>query len=80
MVGLKKFTLRIDPSSVHIFRFILEAYDNMFVLSTVDSNIGLVEVHVAKGAIKDFFIIVGSLKNTIGLDHIYSRSNFWIKE
>ncbi|RKX60050.1 MAG: hypothetical protein DRP28_01975, partial [Thermodesulfobacteriota bacterium] len=29
MAGLEKFTLRIAPSSVYFFRFILEGYDNM---------------------------------------------------
>ena len=80
MDGLEKFTLRIDPSLVYFFRFILEGYDNMFVLSTVDQRAGLVEVHAVKGSVKDLLLILRSLKSIIGLDHMDSRCNAWIIE
>jgi hypothetical protein len=80
MAELEKFTLRIDPSSVCFFRFILEGYDNMFMLSTVDQRAGLVDVRAAKGSLKDLLLILRSLKSIIGLDRMDSRSNAWIME
>lgn len=80
MAELETFTLRIDPSSVYFFRFILEGYDNMFVLSTVDQRAGLVEVRAVKGSLKDLLLILRSLKSIIGLDRMDSRCNAWIME
>ncbi len=78
MVELEKFTLCIDPSSVCFFRFILEGYDNMFVLSAVDQQSGLVEVRAVRGSLKDLLLILRSLKSIIGLDLMDSRCNAWI--
>ena len=80
MAELEKFTLRIDPSSVFFFRFILEGYDNMFMLSTVDPRAGLVEVRAAKDSVKDLLLILKSLKSIIGLDRMDSRCNAWIMQ
>ena len=80
MAELEKITLRIDPSSVYFFRFILEGYDNMFVLSTVDPRAGLVEVRAVTGSVKDLLLILKSLKSIIGLDRMDSRCNAWIME
>lgn len=68
MDELEKFTLRIDPSLVYFFRFILEGYDNLFVLSTVDQRAGLIEVRAVKGSAKDLLLILRSLESIIGLD------------
>ncbi|MCD6200020.1 MAG: DUF4911 domain-containing protein [Deltaproteobacteria bacterium] len=80
MAELEKFTLRIDPSSVYFFRFILEGYDNMFVLSTVDPRAGLVEVRAVKSSVKDLLLILKSFKSIIGLDRMDSRCNAWIMQ
>ena len=80
MAELEKITLRIDPSSVYFFRFILEGYDNMFVLSTVDQRAGLVEVRAVKGSLKDLLLILRSLKSIIGLDRMDSKCDAWIME
>jgi hypothetical protein len=80
MAELEKFILRIDPSSVYFFRFILEGYDNMFMLSTVDQRAGLVEVRAVKGSVNDLLLILRSLKSIIGLNRMDSRCNAWIME
>ena len=80
MAGLEKFTLRIDPSSVYFFRFILEGYDNLFMLGTLDQLAGLVEVRAVKSSVKDFLLILRSLKSIIGLDRMDSRCNVWITD
>ena len=68
MNRLKRFILRIDPKAVYFLRFVLEGYDNLFVLSTVDRHIGLVEVHTTEGSIEDLLLILESLESEIGLD------------
>jgi len=40
---------RVDRRQISFIKFILEAYDNVAVLSTVDSNLGLVQVCMAPG-------------------------------
>ena len=80
MDELEKFTLRIDPSLVYFFRFILEGYDNLFVLSTVDQRAGLIDVRAVKGSVNDLLFILRSLKSIIGLDCMDSRCNAWIME
>ena len=36
--------VRISPSAVHLLRFVLEAYDHAFVITTVDQRSGLVKI------------------------------------
>jgi len=80
MFELEKFTLRIDPSSVYFFRFILEGYDNMYLLSTVDPDAGLVEVRAVKDSVKDLLLVLKSLKTSIGLNRMDSRADPRIME
>lgn len=58
---LKKFILQIEPSSVYFLRFILEGYDNMYMLSTLDQPKGLVRIIAAEGAQDDLMEILRSL-------------------
>lgn len=43
---------RVDRSRISFVKFILEAYDNVAVLSTVDSRRGLVQIRIAPGCEK----------------------------
>lgn len=63
--GLKISILRIEPSSVYFLRFILEGYDNMYMLSTLDQSKGLVRIISAYGAHDDLMEIVKSLGEKI---------------
>lgn len=76
MDKLKKIILRIDPKAVYFLRFILEGYDNLFVLSTVDRHIGMVEVQTTEGSIEDLSLILASLEAEIGLDRTGSSYPF----
>ncbi|MGQ9498991.1 MAG: DUF4911 domain-containing protein [Dissulfurimicrobium sp.] len=62
---LKRFILRIEPSSVYFLRFILEGYDNMYMVSTLDQSKGLVRIISAHGAQDDLMEILESLKEKI---------------
>ena len=43
-VSIKALNIEIDPKKVYLLRFILEGYDNLFVLSTLDKEKGLVKI------------------------------------
>ena len=40
---------RMDRKKIALFRFLLEAYEGVAVLTTVDNTRGLVRVHVPEG-------------------------------
>lgn len=40
---------RVDRSRISFVKFILEAYDNVAVVSTVDARQGLVQIRIAPG-------------------------------
>jgi hypothetical protein len=40
----QKLYLRIDPRQIHYLKFLLEGYDGMAILSTIDAQSGLVLV------------------------------------
>ncbi len=60
-------TVRIDPSAVHFLKFVLEGYDNLFLLTTLDRKTGLVLIRHAEGALADLLRILESLGERIGL-------------
>ncbi len=37
--------LKISPDRIHYLKFILEGYDGLAILSTVDAGLGIVEIH-----------------------------------
>jgi hypothetical protein len=39
----------VCPSQIHFLRFILEAYEGVGVVTTLDPQLGLVELKVARG-------------------------------
>ncbi len=66
-MDLDHVTLIIDPRSVHLLRFILEAYDNLFILTTLDQQKGVVEVAMARGEGDALEVIVEELADKIGV-------------
>ncbi|MDA8161548.1 MAG: DUF4911 domain-containing protein [Desulfobacteraceae bacterium] len=62
---MRKIILRIEPSAVYFLRFILEGYDNMYMLSTIDQPEGLVRIIAADGSLDDLFEIIKSLGERI---------------
>jgi hypothetical protein len=62
---MKTLPLKIRPSSVNLLRFILEAYDNMFILTTVDRTKGLVKIIFVEGSESELDSILDSIKKFI---------------
>lgn len=65
---IRRFVFRMEPSRVYFLRFILEGYDNLFVLSTIDRKEGLVEIHYVKSAEDDLRSILEEIGDFIGLE------------
>jgi hypothetical protein len=53
--------LTITPSRIHLLRFLVEAYEGMAVVSTLDARSGLVALSIAPGCEEDVELLVRSL-------------------
>lgn len=58
--------LRIRPQAVYFLRFVLEAYDNLYIMTTIDRDCGLVEIRHVKGSEKDLQDILTELTEITG--------------
>ena len=43
-ICLTRLRIRIDPEQIYFLKFILEAYDNLAIISTVDRHEGIMEL------------------------------------
>lgn len=48
MQGIKQY-YRVDKSKIGLLRFIIEAYDNLALMTTLDQKEGLVVLNIAPG-------------------------------
>jgi len=67
---------RVDTSQISFLKFILEAYEGMAQLTTLNPALGLVEIYVASGCMKDFEKIIMDLKKQMLIEAIgYAEEN-----
>lgn len=59
---------RVDRREIHYLKFILEGYDGLAVMRTVDPQAGLVVLHVPEGCENDVRAIVDDLKGHIRIE------------
>ena len=57
--------LRISPDRIHFLKFILEGYDNLATLSTVNARQGLVEIHYPPEIEKDLTDLLTEITSDI---------------
>ncbi len=69
-MSIKTLSLEITPSMVYFLRFILEGYDNMFVLTTVDKAKGLVEIQYCQSVRQQLERILDEIGGEIGLKKV----------
>jgi hypothetical protein len=50
----------IFPSQIHFLRFVLEAYEGIALVTTLDANLGLIELSIAPGCEEEVTQIVSS--------------------
>ena len=65
MKSLEKIYLRIDPSKFHYLKFILEAYDNLGVLSSHQHSDELVVIRVSSGYYNDLIMLLSHLSRQL---------------
>ncbi len=65
--NIRSSRFRMDPSRVYFLKFILEGYDNLFVLSTIDSERGIVEIQHVEGTRQELNSILMEVSDFIGL-------------
>ena len=64
----------IPPPRIHFLRFILEAYEGIGLVTTLDANLGLIEVSIAPGCEEEIAqILSGEAENLqlrpVSLEH-----------
>ena len=64
---------RVDRREIAFLRFILEAYDGIAVLETLDSKSGIVLFHIAPGCESEVDAILQDLKNDFMLESTTTR-------
>jgi hypothetical protein len=53
--------LRISPDKFHFLKFIVEAYDNIAILSSVDNREGIVVLRYSEGHKEELFALLRSI-------------------
>jgi len=61
---IKKY-FRVDHRKIGFLKFILEGYDGIATLTTVDPGQGLIVLYIAPGCEKDVDMVINSLAENI---------------
>ncbi len=59
---------RVDRREIAFIRFIIEAYDGLAIVTTLDPETGLIEFQIAPGCEQDVEMILQDLKRNIMLE------------
>lgn len=74
MVETTKKYYRVDRKQISFVKFILEAYDGLAVLTTIDAAKGIVVLHIAPGCEADAEMILQDLKKNVMIENIPSTT------
>jgi hypothetical protein len=66
---LKKHYI-MSPAHIHILRFILEAYEGLGLITTLDPDLGLIELSLAPGCEEDLAQILSAEKDDLLLRQV----------
>ncbi len=61
---------RVDPYEIHYLKFILEAYDGLATLTTLDPQEGLVQLAVPPGSGRSLDILMAALGQELELKRV----------
>jgi hypothetical protein len=62
---LLTFFLKIRPEQISLFRFLLEGYDGLAVLSTLDAKQGLVRLLVPRSRHDELWLLITALASEL---------------
>lgn len=71
-ISLACLRIRIDPEQIYFLKFILEAYDNLAIMSTVDQREGVVELKYPAELEMDVKEVLCSMAQRIQLEDFKS--------
>lgn len=57
--------LLIDPAKFHILKFILEGYDNLAIISSVDARQGVVKLRYPESMANELFALLAAIAPSI---------------
>ena len=60
--------VQVEPADIDLFNKLIEGYDNMAMVTTVDANIGQMVLRVAKHAQKDIMAVLKCLPIPVSID------------
>ncbi|MEJ2364852.1 MAG: DUF4911 domain-containing protein [Deltaproteobacteria bacterium] len=61
---------RIDPYEIHYLKFILEAYEGLATLTTLNSKTGLIQLAVPPGRQDSLESLLQALSGELGLERL----------
>ncbi len=61
---------RVEKSRIGFLKFIFEGYDNLAVLTTLDSAAGLVRLTISPGCSCEAFAVMADLKKDIMINEV----------
>ena len=67
METIKKY-LRVDRREICFLKFIFEAYDGISIITTIDSDSGIILLSISPGCEDDVEMILQDLKNDIMIE------------
>jgi len=59
---------RVDRRKIHFLKFILEGYDGVALLSTVDSRLGIVRLYISPGCEEEVKDILRDVGETVRIE------------
>lgn len=65
---------RVDRREIGFFRFILDAYDGLAALRTLDPRKGIVAVHIAPGCEADAMDLLADLNRSFRIEAVKSET------
>lgn len=68
-------SLRIDPENIVLLKSILESYDELGILRTIDQSKGHVAVLSLKCLTQDLTALLDSLKEDLGFEYVAAETN-----
>ena len=70
LTGTIKQRYRVDRSEIAFIRFVVEAYDGLAVVTTLDPETGLIEFQIAPGCEQDVETLLQDLKQNIMMEKL----------
>lgn len=65
MLSSRLLYLLIDPAKFHILKFILEGYDNLAIISSVDARQGVVKLRYTEDMADELFALLAAIAPSV---------------